>query len=319
VQARHFAFMVLSATMAVPGTAQWVEPSSGVVFDHPTHSIRRIAGFLGAAQLSDPLIDGLDWATVSPNGRRALAVSSSGDVVWLDGVGEPNTSTIIVSVPGPAPFQAHWNPGSTAVRVYSGGCSCFFTIALASNQPVLSGHTQVLDTGSGAVRDFYWKNSLTVAATEGGLYDLNGNVSPKMIVSSESGLNFLLEETGRAWAVKGSTGEVSEVIRRRGREAELRLVATDGARFTDLTGVISSPTKLFAADRKTQSILSVILDTGSIEQVWQLDAPPGGMTSLNGRSAWMIRERSSADEPMIVLDCSSVPKVVFVPGGGQQK
>lgn len=319
MRVRLFAFIFITVGVAAQAMAQWVEPGSGLVFDQPTRSIRQIAGFLGAAQLSKPLVENLDWAAVAPNGRRALASTPAGDLLWLEGIGEADSSPGLVTPPGPPPYMAHWNATSTAIRLYSAGCSCFFTITLKSGQPVLSGNPQYLDSEFGSVRDFFWKYSQTVAATESGLYEMRGGAQPRVMATADTGVSFLLEGSGKAWAVREPAGEVSTVVLQYGRESERKIVATDPERLTDVSAIVSVPGAIFAADRKTQSIFRIALDSGAIDGAWELDAPPGRLTLLSNRSAWLIGERGRVDEPMYIFDCSTGPRVFFVPGEGAQQ
>lgn len=307
-------FLALSG-MVYQGMAQWIEPSSGVVFDPPSRSIRRISGFLGAAQLSPPLVNNLDWAAVAPNGQRALAATTAGDLVWLDSLGAPDLSSIPLSPPGSGPYMGRWNPTSTAIRLHSAGCACFFTVALQSGQPALSGDPAPFDSTFGSVRDYFWRQSLTVVTTDTGLYEMRGAGTPRMAAAG-SGLAFLLEESGKAWAVRGSTGEIMEIAFRYGHEARMTTVAADPVRLTDVAAIVSVPGSTFVLDRKTQSAYQIGIDTGVIGGAWQLEAPPGRLISLGGRPIWLIRERGKLSEPTYILDCSQNPQVVFVPGEG---
>src|SRR5258708_4487047 len=51
-------------------------PTSGVVFESSTSSIRPILGLAGGAHLGSAIYTGLDYASIAPDGRSALAVQS---------------------------------------------------------------------------------------------------------------------------------------------------------------------------------------------------------------------------------------------------
>ncbi|MEO8657484.1 MAG: hypothetical protein ABI693_03400 [Bryobacteraceae bacterium] len=308
--------ILVFAGTASQGLAQWADPSSGIVFDAPTQSIRRIAGFPGAASLSKPLVQNLDWAVIAPSGKRGIAETQSGDFVWLEASGDEFSATRVVA-PGAGPFLARWNAASNAVRIYSAACSCFFTVTLHSGQPVLTGQTQILDTASGTVQDFSWKQSITLVATDAGLYRM-GISSSQLLKSADSGVTYLLEESGRVWATRGATGEILEVVQRRGEYGELRLVTADPAALSDVASIVTSGNSILAADRKTQRIRQIGLTSGVVEQSWDLDAVPGRMTSIGARPVWIVHERSKAQDPMLILDASNAPRVYFIPGGGEQ-
>jgi hypothetical protein len=318
---KSFALFSLAVIPAValaqaPG---WNGPSTGLLFDPATKSLRRIDGFLGAAQLSPPVVDTLEWAAVAPNGQRALARTPSGEWAWLDALDRADYSSFPVPLSGIPPFLARWNSDSSSVRLYSSDCSCFQTVALQSQgTPALSGERQFIDPSFGGVLDFFWKDSVTVAATERGLVQIDGTAPPRLLLASEPGLNFWIEPTGKTWAVRSATGEIFEVRLPTDGNIELRLIASDPERFTSLSAISSTSGAIWAADRNTRSVHRISLATGMIEISLDLDSYPTGLTRLGNRPLWLLRHRSRAGEPVFVLDDSSSPQVFFVPGGDQQ-
>ncbi len=310
-------FFFTLAVPALPASGGWSEPTSGVVFDAPTHSLRRIAGFLGAAQLSEPIARDLEWAVIAPGGLRAVAETSSGELVWIEGLDSVVSSTPI-SPPGLPPYLAKWNSDSTAVRVFSGDCGCFITFATRTpGVPYQSGALQFFDISGGTVLDFFWEDSVTVVTTDQGLSEIDEGES-KLLFPSSPDLRFLIDASGKAWAAKGERGELLEVILNPGRDPELKLIATDAEHFGDLAAIASVPGAVYAADRKTRRVYRIRVDSGIIDAMCDVDVEPTRIAPLADGNVWLIRERVQPGEPMFVLDGRATPQVFFVPGGDQQ-
>lgn len=319
MSSKCLALLTLATIPAFAQSPGWNTPSSGFLFDPATKSLRRIDGFLGAAQLSPPVVDNLEWAAVAPNGHRALVRTPSGEWSWLDALDRGDYSSFPVSLSGLPPFLAHWNPDSSSVRLYSGGCSCFQTLALQSpGQPAFSAEPQFIDASRGAVLDFFWRDSLTVASTEAGLVQIDGSAPPRLLLAAEPGLTFWLEPSGKAWAVRSSAGQIFEVLLPASGTAELKLIASDPERFTGLAAIASASGIIWAADRPTRTLYRISFVTGTIEMSLDLESEPTGLTPLGNRPLWLIRHRTRPGDPLFILDGSLSPQVFFVPGGDQQ-
>jgi hypothetical protein len=306
------------AALASGQTPGWNGPTSGLLFDPPTKSLRRVSGFLGAAQLSKPVLEDLAWASVAPNGQRALVKATSGEVAWLEGLERSEFSSSPMPISGSSPLLARWNSNSSAIRVFSAECSCFVTLARdPAGMPSQAGEPQFFDLSAGGVQDFYWRDSQTVVATEKGLFELNTGEQSRPLLPSGSDVSYLLDASGKAWGVRGTSGEILEVVLRKNGTAELKLVATEPDYFTDLAAIASMPGAILAADRKTRAIYRIDLASGLTTKVCDLEAAPSRLTPLGDGPSWLLGDRSLIGEPIFVLDGASTPRVVFVPGGDQ--
>ena len=98
---------------------QWGGPISGLVYDSPTKSLRQILGFPGGARLGPALLEGVEWAAVSPTGKAALVVvqAQARLVTSLDlDQGAPGRALDGVTKD---PKLACWAEDSSTVVVYS--------------------------------------------------------------------------------------------------------------------------------------------------------------------------------------------------------
>jgi len=311
--------VALVATLGIAQSGGWREPTSGVVFDPPTNSLRPIAGFLGAAQLGKALAQDLAWASVAPSGTRALVQASSGEISWLEGLDQPAFTAFPLSVPALSRVQARWSSDSSSARVYLAGCNCLVTFALdTSGVPSQSGDAQFLDPSAGVVLDFIWKGLVTVLATDQGLFNLSLNQRTRHVLLTESGLSFFLEPQAKAWAIRRKTGELFEVQLPFSARPLLHLITADTEHLSDLAGVATVSGGLLAADRKTQSLYRIDLASGALSKLSDLEYAPDCLSPLGSQSRWLLRERSRPGEPLLVLDGADTPRVFFVPGGEQQ-
>jgi hypothetical protein len=317
--ARFLTLLIAGMSAPVFGqTPGWAGPTSGLLFDPPTKSLRRVAGFLGAAQLSKPVLEDLVWASVAPNGQRALVKTTSGEVAWLEGLDRSEFSSSPVPVTLTSLLLARWNSNSSAIRVYSAECSCFVTLTRDSAGMLSqAGEPQFFDLAAGSVQDFYWRDSLTVVATEKGLFELDAGELSRPLLPSGSDVSYLLDASGKAWGVRGTSGEIFEVVLQKSGTPELKLVATEPEHLTDLAAITSVPGAILAADRKTQAIYRIDLASGLTTKVCDLEAAPSRLTPLGDGRSWLLGDRSRAGEPIFILDGASTPRVVFVPGGDQ--
>lgn len=297
----------------------WTGPSSGVIFDEPTKSLRRIDGVPGAARLSEPLILNLEWSSVAPSGQRALARTNSGDLLWLEGLDRSEISVFPLTLLTESPSVARWNADSSAVRWYDDAAGGFFTLGFqSSGEPGMLGGAVYPNGAIGPVLDFTWDDAgITVVNRAGLLYVDHTGVTRELFASSHD-LAFFLDSSGLAWAANSRTGEIFDVVAGGETEASLRLIAVDPERFADLSSIESSGDMIWAADRKTRSLYRIERKTGTVRTAIPLDGVSGRMAPLAGKGLWLIQGRSEINQPLFVLDGNSNPRVFFVPGGDQQ-
>lgn len=316
-----FRYVILLSALGIPAVAQdsgWNLPSSGLIFDPPTKSVRKITGFPGGAQLGEPIATDLDWASIAPNGLRAIGRRGS-DLVWLEFL---NRSEFPITMaadlkPNSASYLGRWSSDSETVRLYTGECMCFLDFRMqSSGQPAQSGAPSLLDSSMGAVSDFFWKRSRTVFSTGNGLYEIDGGAAPKPLLPSDSGLTFLLEGSGRAWGFRKDEGTLFEILLEEGQSPELRLLATDPGQLIDLSAVASMPKAVFVSDSQTRSVYQIAPDGRTTLIAGAMELQPKTLISLSDRPVWLIGERSRQGESVFLLDGTDVPQVFFVPEAG---
>ncbi len=297
----------------------WGGPVSGLVFDPPTKSLRRIAGFPGAAQLSTPILENIEWSAPSPDGRRSIARTVSGETIWAEGIEQESpTLTTLAADLGPAVI-AKWRRDSSAVRIYEPGCACFLTYnARKFGMPELTGASAPLDPSLRQISDFVWSDSTTIVAAAGGLYGFDGTHPATAIAALGDGVRYFLEQDGGMWAVRPSSGQILELHARSEAEAAMSIVAEDAARFGDVTAIASAPSGLWVADRSTSRIYRLDRDSGAVSAALHVETSPSSLTRLNDRSLWHLGDRLDLDRPLLVLDGAGTPQVFFVPGGDQR-
>src|SRR5258708_35637070 len=71
--------LVVALALSLPLAAQQIQlqgPTSGLIYDSASRSIRPILGLAGGAHLGSAIVSDLDYASIAPNGRSALVVES---------------------------------------------------------------------------------------------------------------------------------------------------------------------------------------------------------------------------------------------------
>lgn len=297
----------------------WFGPISGAIYDPPTKALRRIVGLPGAARLSKPLIEQLQWSTAAPDGKKAVALTTMGELLWLDNLDRGEISSILLAQSCTPQSIARWKADSSEVRIFERECACFRTFRASTFRGAeLIGPEFPVGALAGAISDFAWYGPETVIATDTGLYwmDEAGIVRP--LLEPVEGLRFLLEQNGGIWAIKPSDGQIYEVKTDPIENASLRFVGSDPDRFSGVSAISSSQSNLWIADRETARLYRLNRDTGAVTAEIRLATAPTKLERLAGNLLWQTGDRFDKDQPLLVLYGSEMPQVYFVPGGDQQ-
>ena len=118
----RIAVAVFSALLH-PGvvTAQsgtWSAPSSGYLFDSDNKTIRSVTGFIGSAVLGPSVTGGIEWASVAPNQKYAIA-EQNGSQVWIPNLASADSIRVLDRV-SPA-RQAFWADDASQAAILAEG------------------------------------------------------------------------------------------------------------------------------------------------------------------------------------------------------
>ncbi len=140
--------LVLFTGNAVAQTVTSVAPSGGYVYDANNRSIRSVTGLIGAAVVGPSVADGIDWLSVAPNQKSALA-GRSGSTVWIPDLSVAGTSQVLDRVP--LAQQAFWAAdASQAVVVTTGEQLIWLTGFNSVPVPLSSWNLELYNRGGSA-------------------------------------------------------------------------------------------------------------------------------------------------------------------------
>jgi hypothetical protein len=291
-------------------------PISGRVFDRSSRSLRPIMGIPGASYLGDPLVAGLDWAAVAPEGSQALALRE-GNLYSVRGLQSSPAWTLIEGALA-SPERVAWS-GDASVAVLSSSESRLQFLRSLGEGPVAGPPIDLPGRVSALALDRAGGCSLVGVEADqgGGLYLVSPEGPPR-----------LLMPLGRpsAIAVAGNDRDLFVADRANRQIWELRdfreaatplLFADDGGGMTDAVGLaLSRDGKvLFVANQSAKTLDVYTLETRSLASRSSLDYEPSLLEPLSGPVLFLLKSVGNNNEPLLVLDTSREPTVYFVPVG----
>lgn len=313
---------LLFAAITLPCLAQQSGlsgPISGFVFDEPTRSLRPISGLPGGARLGDALLEDLDWATVSPNGRVALFrkhgeirfLPLAGDIADPDGV---SVSGVIDS-----PNLATWSLDSSAAGIYSSSTNELQWIRLTS-QGVISDPPLPLAGVDGQVVGLCGDSrsgAFFAAVTGSGVYRVSASTGTTMLLELPGVSAVSLQANGNSLWVADRTGaRVIEIINP-GRDPEPREWIHDAEKFADISAIAvsSDGNFLYLADRETRRLHIFDRSTMTVSSEIELEVPATAFTPMGRESLLLLGQRNKTGEPLYIFEFATTRGVFFVPAG----
>jgi hypothetical protein len=316
---------LMVASIAIPCLAQQFGmsgPISGFVFDEPTRSLRPIAGLPGAARLGEVLLQDIDWATVSPDGRVTL-FRKDGEVrlLHLNGDGlDPHG----VSVSGviDSPSLSTWSRNSSAVGLYSSSANELQWIRF-TGQGVISDPPLPLAGVDGKViglcgdRD----SGFFFAAVAGkGVYQVSESNGTTMLLELPGVSAMALQTNGQTLWVADRAGARVIEIGNPGGDPEPRELIQDSEKLTDISAIAASAdaSVLYLADRATRRLHILERSLLNLSDGIELDVPATSFAILSRPSLLLLGQRNAIGDPLYVLELGANPAIYFVPAGADQ-
>ncbi|HBY58443.1 MAG TPA: hypothetical protein DEH78_01390 [Solibacterales bacterium] len=301
----------VALALALPAASQTVGgPLTGYVFDLGTRSIRAVQGLPGGARLAAPVLSGLDWASVSPHGDRAL-VSIEGRLSLIRDLKAPSLEPL----PGEAQGfeRAAWAPGGEAA-VLSRAASGQLRLLRVQPEPAV----EALDLSSFG----------TVASVS-----VTGQLDLLVSVANENGGTLVWTAPGRdpiAIASLGSPALLSGITRHGSVfaiDAACRLFeiqnAGSGARLLPLTTACEGGTPTSIAATPDGSSVALVWGstlrffepaTGALSEPSALALAPASLDSVSTGGVWWLSGPRPPGAPAWLLDARGPsPSVLFVP------
>ncbi len=312
MSSRKFSGLAVLALAAAGLPAQQAKldgPVSGLVYDGQSKSLRLVMGVPGAAFLGGELAGSLDMASVSPDGRFALALS--GGKLSLIRLDQPD-----------APFQLldenvtveriAWSQDSSAAAVAGDGrVTLWHGLAAQASRRDL---TLPGDVGSLTALAVHPEGNSVAIASKSAVYYLNGE--SKLLAQTQDA-SALLFAGADLFLADRATSQIMR-IRNYADSAEMSLLAGSALGIDDPVAIGLAPggVSLMVAGGASRSLLWLDRSTGEVSRSLALDFEPSRLDRFSGASPlFVLNSRASSTDPVQILDGGSDPAVYFVPAG----
>jgi len=248
---------------------QFSGPSTGLVYDQPSRTIRPILGVPGSAYLGSPVLSGLPFTSLSPDGTLGITLGGPAPAL-LSGL----LSSLPVETPLDqaisAPDRVFWSADSTTAVLYSSAERLLQRLRIQSGNVVAEtpAPLEVVPAGIAVTADHIYlahKDGRRILAFPGltpVLDERDGLAEPVALALSADGRSLYVVERADGYKL----------------------------RTYDL------------ADRRLVSEIS-------------LEFTPADLTPLAPKGVFLLAARTSAGDPLWIVDLRSSPAVYFVPSG----
>lgn len=298
-----------SAAVVLPAqeSTRIAGPTSGLVYDAPSRSLRVVMGVPGAAYLGGALASDLDGGSVSPNGRFALTVADGAlNLVSLADQAVSSLGSSAGCASGAAAMA--WSADSGAVAVGCAGGVGLFRVAGGGvaerlSLAALDGVTSLAVDNAGAA---------VFATRADGIYRVDSS-DARMIAAVENASGLVLAGADTLYAVDRA-GKRVMAVDHLATSAALRQVAGEAQGLADPVAVGVSPDgqQLFVAEAGEGRAVRVFnAATLEMRARLELDFDPARVDAL-GNGLYLLNARKEAGDTMHVLDARQLA-VYFVP------
>lgn len=291
-------------------------PITGLVFDKPSQSLRQIVGMPGAAMLGQAILSDVDWASVAPNGRVALAMRQ-GEARLFSAATDHPTEVLVQGTVNP-PIYSAWAVDSSAVALYSAASSSVQWVRLTPQGPVADPATAIAWDAETNVTAFAAdeKSRLLILATAGsGVYRVGASGDLSILLPLPDVSVLALEPGGHTLWLSDRTNAQLLQISEPGSNADPQVIAVDPDRLGDLSAIaLSSDRKqLYLANRSTNRLYTLERSSALLSEGLGLYATANMLMPLGRPSVFLLGQRAKVGESLYVLDESAGPSIFFVP------
>ena len=298
--------LCLAALILAAQETRLAGPVSGVLFDPQARALRPMVGVPGASYLGDALVANLDFASVSPNGKFAIAVGQDG-VLLVRGLDEGRLDSAGLAAAAGV-TRAAWSADSTAVALWgeAGHVEVWSDLATSAKLALAAD----LEKIAAAVVASQGRN-LVAASESGAIFVVTGGAAVRRILELEQ---------PAALALAGNKLYVADVARNQilalgnyTEAADAQLFANAARGVDDPAALAISPDQrtLLVASRGARSLTAFDLATSEISGLAALDFEPTRLERFSG-SLFALTNGGDAG-PLQVLDSARSLTVYFVP------
>lgn len=285
-------------------------PVSGIIFDSKLHALRPMVGVPGASYLGDALLTGLDAASVSPAGDRALA-AAEGRLLLVTGLRDAAVQSVVLDGAIDAVDNIAWSSDGAFAAVYSSAGASAQVVRDAARNAAAG---TAIDVPFAVSALAVGADGEIVAAAAGGVYLLAPGAAPRLLAPMAG---------AAALAVRGTSLYAADAAA--GQLWLIEHFATSPAASVFADGLESPVGVALSADGKRILVASSqaktvrVFDAASRAAVRQvdLDVTPTRLAGFGGRDVWLLNAADGTD-PLFVATGGDEPAAWFVPAGREQ-
>ncbi len=293
-------------------------PGSGGVFLSESGAIAAVRGFPPAAYLSGPIVAGLEYASVSPDGSRAVGVRD-GRLVDIAGLPGPDVVETPLAPSVSLPVRVVWNRRSTMAAIYSEAARSIQLLRVRAHGIEAARTVDAAMLGT-PVRALLVASSgeaaVVLTDAEDGFssaYSLEPDAAPRLITKMQRATTMAYSADEDTLFIGGTSGIYAIGSYRTAAATDLILAAANGRVVTGIA-VSGDRGLLFAAIRDEIAGAVAVFDLAArtVTGEFALDFSPIGFELLKDAER-IIPAVPVESEPLWFLTTGLHPGVYFVP------
>ena len=297
--------MCLAALTLAAQETRLAGPVSGVLFDPQARALRPILGVMGASYLGDAVVAGLDYASVSPNGKFAVAIRPDG-VLLVRGLDEGRADQFALETPAGVTHAA-WSADSSAVALWNdaGHVEAWRDLATTARLALSADLGKIVAVAVAA------DGSNLAAATEAGAIVLADGTAVRQILALERPAALALAGS-RLFVADAARNEILSLANY-AKAGDAQMFANGARGVSDPEAMAVSPDQkaLLVAGKAARSLTAFDLSTSEILAVAELDFEPTRLERFSG--SLFALTNGVGGVPFEVLDSTRSLAVYFVP------
>lgn len=321
---RRFSYgcLLLPAFLLPAQQVQVGGPVCGVVYDAPTRSLRPLLGVAGAAHLGGAVVTGVDFASVAPSGKMALALKD-GQALLLTDLDRLQPAVLPLPDVLQDADRVAWAQDSSALVLYSSARGWLQRIAGLDGAPVAAPPMEVSFAGGSVtlIATSHGADRIVLGVrgeTSGGLYLISADGPPLPVAwMADPGAVFFPADGRTLYAADRHSRRVVAVHDLPPGQVITLLEAHDGVADPVGIAVSADGRRFFLADRSSRSVRVYEVSTRILLAEVPLDGTPSLLQPLRGNALFLVNSPGRRGEPLFLLDARSTPSVYFVPASEQ--
>jgi DNA-binding beta-propeller fold protein YncE len=300
------AILTITAALAAFGQSGIRGPAPGIVFDPEAKALRPMVGIPGASYLGGKILDGLEAASVSPDGTLALAVKE-GRLGRLD-MRTPELNWTELA-PADGALLIVWNQAGTMAAVRNGNGRIDLWRGLdGAPQGVALG--EVENVSALAVD----ADGVVAAGSANALFRLKEGAAPELLAALDAAALALDAKGATLYAAGATRNAVVELSDWRNSGAATLLASGNlGVDQPSALAVSADGRKLIVANGgEAPGLLILDLATRAVAGTLALEFKPTRLDRLSDGVSFVLNSRQQG-QPLEVLSGAPGAKVFFVP------